>query len=238
MELVSNASARLFPENTLSSFPNFSPEQLNLKGPWEVAISEIPSHGTHQGTKMSRRENLYFLTRNFQSRQNSTTWNLVFTLPLRILLKWWALLFKKDTITAKTGSQLKCLEDCKKLRFNLRMKDLVLYSSARIWDTFSEVMSVLNLEWSQEEKDLSNQNLHTTLYAYIVSRHCLMVNTDLIEYNIVGDTKAPMLRCFLFISKLNSGDNITTGQFMNYQTFGNLQFGPLLKKSFHSIHFD
>ena len=65
-----------------------------------------------------------------------------------------------------------------------------------------------------------------------------MVYTDLIEYNIVGDTKAPFMRCFLFISKLTSGDIITTGQYMNYQTFSNLQFIPLLKNSFHSIHFE
>ena len=31
---------------------------------------------------------------------------------------------------------------------------------------------------------------------------------------------------------------MTTGQYMNYQTFSNLQFRPLLKKSFHSIHID
>ena len=72
----------------------------------------------------------------------------------------------------------------------------------------------------------------------IVRIHSLMIYTDLIEYIIVGDTKAPMLRCFPFISKLKSGDIITTGQYMNYQTFSNLQFGPLLKTSFHSIHTD
>ena len=60
--------------------------------------------------------------------------------------------------------------------------------------------------------------------------------SDLIEYNIDGDTKAPLLRCCLFISQLNSGDIITTGQYMNYQTFSNLQLRPLLKNSFHSIH--
>ena len=32
MKLVSNASAQLFPDNTLSSFTNFLPEQLNLEG--------------------------------------------------------------------------------------------------------------------------------------------------------------------------------------------------------------
>ena len=41
IELVSNASAQLFPDKTLSSLTNFLPEQLNLEGQWEVAISEI-----------------------------------------------------------------------------------------------------------------------------------------------------------------------------------------------------
>ena len=47
-----------------------------------------------------------------------------------------------------------------------------------------------------------------------------------------------MLRCYPFISKLKAGDIIATGQYMNYQTFSNLQFRPLLKISFHSIHID
>ena len=72
----------------------------------------------------------------------------------------------------------------------------------------------------------------------IVRIHSLMIYTDLIEYNIVGDTKAPLLRCFPFISKLKSGDIITNGQYMNYQTFSNMQFRPPLKNFFHSIHVD
>ena len=86
---------------------------------------------------------------------------------------------------------------------------------------------------------LRGKGPHKPEFAYdIVRIHSLMIYTDLIEYNNVGDTKAPLLRCFLFISKLKSGDIITTGQFMNYQTFSNLRFRPLLKNSFHSIHID
>ena len=40
IELVSNASGELFPNNTLSSFTIFLPEQVNLEGQWEVAISK------------------------------------------------------------------------------------------------------------------------------------------------------------------------------------------------------
>ena len=40
-ELVFNASFNCYPNNGLSSFTNFPPEQIYLKGEWEVAISEI-----------------------------------------------------------------------------------------------------------------------------------------------------------------------------------------------------
>ena len=80
---------------------------------------------------------------------------------------------------------------------------------------------------------------HEPQFAYdIVRIHSLITYSDLVEYSFVGDTKAPLLRCFPFISELKGGDIITTGQYMNYQTFSNLQFRPLLKNSFHSIHLD
>ena len=48
IELVSNASAQLFPDKTPSSLTNFSPEQLNLDGQWVVAISEISYPSMYQ----------------------------------------------------------------------------------------------------------------------------------------------------------------------------------------------
>ena len=69
---------------------------------------------------------------------------------------------------------------------------------------------------------LRGKGRHKAEFAYdIVRIHSLMMYTDLIEYNFVGDTKDPLLRCF-FISTLKSGDIVTTGQYMNYQTFSNL----------------
>ena len=41
VKLVSNTTGELFPNNTLSSFTNFLPEQVNLEGQWEVAVSEM-----------------------------------------------------------------------------------------------------------------------------------------------------------------------------------------------------
>ena len=65
-----------------------------------------------------------------------------------------------------------------------------------------------------------------------------MISTDLIEYNIVGDMKTPLPRCFSLTSKLVFGENISTAKHTHNQTFGNLQFRPLVKKSFRSIHID
>ena len=80
---------------------------------------------------------------------------------------------------------------------------------------------------------------HGPQFAYdIVRIHSLMIYSEKVEYKIVGDTNTPLLRCFPFISKLKGGDIITTGQYMNYQTFSNLQFRPLLENFFHSIHND
>ena len=80
---------------------------------------------------------------------------------------------------------------------------------------------------------------HEPEFAYdIVRIHSLMIYSDLVEYNLVGDTKAPLLRCFFFISKLKGGDFRSTGQYMNYQTLSNLLFIPLLENFFQNIHID
>ena len=71
IELISNASAQLFSDNTLSSSTNFLPEQLNLDGQWEVAISEKSYPSMYQNVtegkfmffdkKLSKSSQFYYL---------------------------------------------------------------------------------------------------------------------------------------------------------------------------------
>ena len=71
IELVPNATEQLFPDNTLSSFTNFLPEQLNLDGQWEVAISGISYPSMYQNVmegkimffdkKLSKSSEFFFL---------------------------------------------------------------------------------------------------------------------------------------------------------------------------------
>ena len=174
-----------------------------------------------------------FLTRNFQSH-NSMITNLVFTLPLRILLRSWTLSFKKDTITAKTASQLNC-QRRQKVEIYLANEgsDLAFFST--------DLRHIFGSNVGNEFGVVLRQRTSQTIIYLRLCPHTLTHDieyTDVIEYNIVGDTKAPLLRCFPFVSKLKTGDIITTGQYMNYQTFRNLQFRPRLNISFHSIHID
>ena len=62
-----------------------------------------------------------------------------------------------------------------------------------------------------------------------------MISSDIIESNMLGDTKTPFLCCIPFISKVKNGDIICTGQYIIYQSFTNLQFKKLFKNFVHSI---
>ena len=68
IELVPNASAQLFPDNTLSSFTIFLSEQMNLEGQWEVAISEKSCPSMYQ--KVTERKFMFFDKKLSESSKN------------------------------------------------------------------------------------------------------------------------------------------------------------------------
>ena len=93
-----------------------------------------------------------------------------------------------------------------------------------------------DLEQNQTGVIMKGKGPHYPQYSYdIIKIHSLMIYSDIIEHKIVGDTKTPLLLCIPFISKVRNGDIISTGQYMNYQSFTNLQLKIFFKNSFHSI---
>ena len=209
IELVSNASGELFPDNTLSSLTNFLPKQLNLEGQWEVAISEISYPSMDQNITDGK-----FKFFDEKLSKSTSTYNLEpgpYTSITDIVEAMNMLIQERNNHN----------ETCITVKVSRRTQKVVVMLAN---DTSDHAICSTDL---------------CHIFGYdIVRIHSLMIYSDLVEYNIVGDTKAPLLRCFPFISKLKGGDITTTGQYMNYQTFSNLQFRPLLKNSVHSIHFD
>ena len=134
-------------------------------------------------------------------------------------------------------------ENCIRVKVSPRTQKVEIYLrdegfgraffSTDLEDTFGSKVG------NEFEVTLRGKGPHNPEFAHnLVILYSLKIYTDLIEYNIFGETMAPLLRCFPFILMLKFGDIKTTGQYMNYQTFSNLQFRPLLKMSFHSSHID
>ena len=231
IELVSNASSELFPNNTLSSFTNFLPEQVNLQGQWQVAVSEISYPSMYQNVTEGK-----FL---FHDNELSKTKDYYYLEPglyhsITDIVEAMNSLIQNKNNHNKTCIGVKVDRRTEKIAFSL------------VNDESGLVISSIDLGHIFGGDVRNDQGIlmlgkgpHNPLFACdIVRIHSLMIYTDIVEYNIVGDTKAPLLRCFPFISKVKSGDIITTGQYMNYQTFSNLQFRRLLKNSFHSVQID
>ena len=231
IELVSNASAQLSPDNTLSPFTNYLPEQLNQDGQWEVAISEISYPSMYQNVtegkfmffdkKFSKSPKFYYLEPGLYPSM------MEFVETMHILIQ----------------ERHNHSENCIKVKVSRRTQRVEIYLANEGYDLAFFSTDLGHVFGSNVGNEfgvmLRGKRPHKPEFAYdIVRIHSLMIYTDLIEYNIVGDTKAPLLRCFPFISKLKSGDIIITGQYVNYETFSNLQFRPLLKNFFHSFHID
>ena len=230
-ELVSNASAQLFQDNTLSSFTNFLPEQLNLDGQWEVAISEISYPSLYQ--KVTERNIVFFDTKLSQSSEFYYLEPGLYPSITDIVEAMNILIQERHNHS----------ENCIKVELSGKTQKVEIYlanegSGLAFFNTDLGHSFGSNVG-NEFGVMLRGKGPHKPEFAYdIVRIHSLMIYTDLIEYKIVGNTKAPLLRCFPFISKLKSGDIIITGQCVKYQTFSNLQFRRLLKNSFHSIHLD
>ena len=227
IELVSNASGELFPDNTLSSFTNFSPEQVNLEAQWEVAISEISYPSMYQNITEG-----YFKFLDEKLSKSTSTYNLepgLYT-PITDIVE------AMNTLIQERNNHN---ESCITVKVSRRSQKIVIMlandSSGLAFCSTDLGHLFGNIVGNQFGVLMKGKGHHEPQFVRI---HSLMIYSDLVEYSIVGNTKAPLLRCFPFISKLKGGDIIATGQYMNYQTFSNLQFRPLLKNCFRSIHID
>ena len=217
-ELVSNASGELFPDKTLSSFTNFLPEQVNLAGQWEVAIPEKSYPSMYQNITEG-----YFKFFDEKLSKSTSTYNL----ELGLYTSNTDIVEAMNTLIQERNNHK---ETCITVKVSRRSQKVVIIL---VNDTSGLALCSVDLGHIFGNKTgkefgvmVIGKSPHEPEFAYIVRIHSLMIYSDLVEYNIVGDTKAPLLRCFPFISKLN------------YQTFSNIQFRPLLKNSFHSIHID
>ena len=231
IEFVSNASGELFPDNALSFFTNFLLEQLNLEGQGKVAISEKSYPSMYQKITEGK-----FKLFDEKLSKSKSTYNLEPGLYTSIT----------DIVQAMNRliqERINHNEACITVTVSRRTQKVVIMlanDTSGLAFCSTDLSHIFgNIVGNELGVLIIGKGPHEPEFAYdIVRIHSLIIYSDLVEYNIVGDTKAPLLRCFPFISKPKGGNIVTTAQYMNYETFSSLQFRPLLKNSFHSIHID
>ena len=215
IELASNASGELFSDNKLSSFTNFLTEKVNLEGHWEVAISEISYPSMYQ--------NITEVKLNiFEEKLSKSTENC--NLEPGLYTSITDIVEAMNTLIQERNNHS---ETCIKVKVSRRTEKVVIIlasDTSGLAFSSSDWGHIFGINVGNEFGVLMiGEGRHEPDFAYdIVRIPSLMIYSDLVEYNFVGDTKAPKLRCFPFISKLKGGDIITTGQYLTYQTFYSL----------------
>ena len=220
VELVSNASCECYPNNTLSSFTNFLPAKVNLDGEWKVAITELSHPSLYQiitegkffyldeATPDTKPSDYY----TFDPGINPSISDIVNEMNRKI---------QEREKYGKMPIKLHVNKITQRISLSLpNQNSLLVIFSADLCHIFGCEEAVYGMGVL-----MSGAGPHFPKIPYeLVRIHTLMIYSDIVEYNIVGDEKAALLQCIPFISKVKNGDIISTGQYMYYQIFPNLQF--------------
>ena len=220
LEVVSNASPNVYPNNTISSFSNFLPEQINLDDGWEVALSEIAYPNLYHNVSDGR----------FRYKHDSLDKDLqIYEIPAGLYHSLNDILAAMREVAAPT----------KTIDFTWRVNNRTQHVDITLPDDFSalniispDLTHILSFPMSIL---LNGKGPHKSHFPVdLVRFHAILIYMDIIDHVIVGDSKVPLLRSFPFICKMKNSD-IVTQQYMNYHTFSNLHYKKLIKHSFHSI---
>lgn len=255
IQLVSNASLNLYPDNSLSSFKNFLPEQIQLDGSWEVALDEIyfPSmmknvvDGSFKVGFVENNEE-HFKPSHFNRNVplaippgHYDSLKEIFDAINKTLLETYLLVVEfihdgeEITVRETPSSTLRL----PKLDFTLDDISNILTATIETVETFKLIL--------QFGDDLSAifgfspnqyvQNGSQTLFPVdmMAGRHCMYAYVDIIENGIIGDVKTPLLRTIPIISKMRKNEGVYCSQTGNYRSFNMLQFRKILKHNFHSV---
>ena len=229
VELVSNAPFDCYPNNTLSSFTNFLPEQINLEREWEVAITELSYPSLYQNITEGKFFYLDEATPNTKPKTSDYyTLDPGLCPSISDIVNEMNQKGQEREKYEKTPIRLHVNKITQRISLSLpNEKSLLVIFSADLCHVFGCEEAVYGMGVF-----MSGAGPHFPKFPYdIVRIHTLMLYSDIVEYNIVGDTKAALLRCIPFKSKVKNGHIISTGQYMNYQNFPYLQF-----KKFWKVH--
>lgn len=246
LHLVSSASMEIFPENTLASFTNVLGEEISLIGDWRVALTEIifPSYiknvtdtliTVFRGDDHDNREvPAGFISKQRQGNHlsiKSGTYE-----KLDDLIK---------EISATGDIEIKHYVDQRDGHLELRFeKDEGITFSSR------QIPSILGFKGVQDgDKSIHvgykqlpeiwsyiTENKHRADYPVDMSAgtQLLFVYIDIITHQLVGNTKAPLLRVIDTNRRLKNG-SLSPNEPTHRKNFSTLEYKKLLTTTIQSV---
>ena len=185
--MVLNAFGQLFPVNTLSSFTNFLTEQLNLEGQWEVEISELSYPSEYQN--VAEGKFMFFKKKILKSSE-------FYFLELGLYFSITVIAEAMNNLIRERHNHS---ESSTTVKVSRRSQKNEIYPANEGSGLAIFSMDVENIFGSNVGNELGvmlrGDGPHKPEFDYdIVHIHFLLIYRDLIEYYIVGNTKATLLR--------------------------------------------
>ena len=252
VHLVSSASMNIFPQNTLSLFKNFFNEEINLEGDWRVALSEIIFRAkinqvNKSDLKLFSSEGLKFYEKSIPFDALSQTYggeqavigigsyenrdHLLRSLKIARGLPHFDYQFNKINgvlflfFCKNEGIIFPDNKILSLLGFNGIPDGPGYHIGHKMLDTFENLAMA-----DDEEKTFAGD------YPFDLStgKQMIFIYANIIEYQYVGDTKAPLIRVFDSKQRLKNGSPCEIEP-THRIVFSNLEYKKLLSKNFQSI---
>ena len=237
IDLISNASMEVFGENTMAKFRNQLSQPLILDGEWQVALSSIsfPSNINNvnsNGLVVYKNSRLELDASNNRSGHLRKIRKGIYTSldqlmdELRRIAQFKQFDFTFDKITHKLVLQFGANED-----FSFENE---------------EVPSILGFKGIKDNshdgyihigyKSHKTLNRHQSDFPVNITfgSQLIFVYIDIIEYQIIGDVRAPVIKIIETERRLRNG-SINTVTPIHHKTFTILDYMPILSNNIQNI---
>ena len=243
IDLISNASMEIFSENTMASFPNQLSQPIQLQGEWQVALTSLSFSSNINNVNAgeivvytnSRTETDESRNQSGQNRKIRTgiynSWENLVTEIVRIAsLKQFDRRFDKVTqkLTLKFGKNEGLSFQDNEIPSILGFKGTPDPSNSG----FVQIGYKKNVE--NGNPNAPNRHLANFTVDITCGSQLIFVYIDIIEYQHVGDSRAPVLKIIESERRLRNG-SLNTVTPVHHKTFTNLDYKRLLSNNIQNI---
>ena len=213
-------------------FSNFLPEHENLEGQWEVAISEISYPSMYQNITEGK-----FKVFDKKLSKSTATYNLEPGLYTSITV----IVEAMNTLIQERNNHNETCKAVKVFRRRQKVVTMIAIDSSALAYCSTDLGHIFgNNVGSHFGVPMKRKGPHEPQFAYDIARiHFLMFYSDLVECNIVGDTKAPLIRRVPLpknsFHSLHIGLRDTSGEKIPFVSVGITRFVLMFKKA-SNIH--